>query len=251
VNVESSVLFYQLLPGARQPQRADRSAGGTLPVRAFRYCEPACAAAGFGWYLFSPMDFTIVWDGSQLLWKYSEVSGWQTLGSAQFPGFANQFDQAAPVECRGYSPPFISATSVPGTLQLWSGVIARTRPEWSLLVRGPVNLPLSRDYEVFEGIVETDRWFGPLFSNIRIIHTNIEVKFRAEYPLFQVQPIQRHGYGDAFLNSFGRVTGVDALTPEDWQSYRETVVARNIASPRKLGAYAVEARKRRAAEVKQ
>ena len=34
------VTFHRLIPTARLPQRADRSAAGMLPTRAFRYCEP-------------------------------------------------------------------------------------------------------------------------------------------------------------------------------------------------------------------
>ena len=52
----SLVRFHRLIPGARPPQRADRSAAGTLPTRAFRYCEAATSASGFGWWLFPPMD---------------------------------------------------------------------------------------------------------------------------------------------------------------------------------------------------
>ena len=38
------VTFYRFLPNARMPQRADRAAAGTLPTRAFRYCEPVVIA---------------------------------------------------------------------------------------------------------------------------------------------------------------------------------------------------------------
>ena len=34
-----SIKFYRFIPGARAPQRADRSAAGSMPTRAFRYCE--------------------------------------------------------------------------------------------------------------------------------------------------------------------------------------------------------------------
>ena len=60
-------------------------------------------------------------------------------------------------------------------VQIWSGLVARTAPGWSLLVRGPANLPRNLAYEVYEGIVETDRWFGPLFTNIRFTRTNVPV----------------------------------------------------------------------------
>ena len=44
----SVITFYQFVPQCRPPVRADRSAGGTLPTRAFRYCEPVATASAFG-----------------------------------------------------------------------------------------------------------------------------------------------------------------------------------------------------------
>ncbi len=69
--------------------------------------------------------------------------------------------------------------------------MARTAPGWSLLVRPPANLPRSLGYECFEGIVETDRWFGPLFVNLRLTRTNVPIEFDADFPLLQVQPVHR------------------------------------------------------------
>ena len=48
------VTFHRLIPTARLPQRADRSAAGSLPTRAFRYCEPSTSASGYGYYIFPP-----------------------------------------------------------------------------------------------------------------------------------------------------------------------------------------------------
>src|SRR5207244_11955854 len=67
----------------------------------------------------------------------------------------------------------LAAFKEPGVVQIWSGLIARTAPEWSLLVRQPANLARSQGYENYEGIIETDRWFGPLFTNVRLTRTNI------------------------------------------------------------------------------
>ena len=43
------ITFHRMIPTARMPQRADRSAAGSLPTRAFRYCEAATSAAAFGY----------------------------------------------------------------------------------------------------------------------------------------------------------------------------------------------------------
>ena len=53
------ITFHRFVPEARFPMRADRSAAGSLPTRAFRYCEPATSAAAFGYYLFPPTSFTM------------------------------------------------------------------------------------------------------------------------------------------------------------------------------------------------
>jgi hypothetical protein len=82
------VEFFQLVSNARPPQRADRSVGGTIPTRALRYCEAITSASGFGWYVFLPIRFKIVWDGHDMLWTYDGVDEWLPLsGAAQYPGF--------------------------------------------------------------------------------------------------------------------------------------------------------------------
>jgi hypothetical protein len=44
---EPLVAFYQFIPNARPPQRADRSAAGTMPTRAYRFCEAMRSASAF------------------------------------------------------------------------------------------------------------------------------------------------------------------------------------------------------------
>ena len=144
------------------------------------------------------------------------------MQTAQFPGFAPFFDEHAPPDVQGFSPPFVSALQEPGLIQLWSGVVVRTAPGWSLNVRAPVNLPKTNAYEVFEGIIESDRWFGPLFAAIRLAKTDTPIRFRADYPLFQVQPLPREVYAEATLNR-------DQLVPESCASSRSrtgTITAR-------------------------
>ena len=122
--------------------------------------------------------------------------------------------------------------------------MARTAPDWGLLVRPPANLPRSLGYECFEGIIEADRWFGPLFVNLRLIRTHAPIEFDADVPLLQVQPVHRDTYGKA-LDDFEYVPGLDGMTPADWDDFRKTVVRPKHGPLRHLGEYAVSARKRR------
>jgi Family of unknown function (DUF6065) len=242
------VVFHRFVPQARLPQRADRSALGSMPTRAFRYCEAITSAAAFGYYVFSPIDFSLMWDGTSISWTYKGAEGWMPLGSAQFPGFGPHFDATAPEGIQGFAPPFVSAIQEPGLVQLWSGLVVRTAPGTSLLLRAPANLPHKGGYELYEGIIETDRWFGPLFAALRLTRTHAPVEFSAEYPLFQVQPLPRETYADATLNDYELVPNLDQLDGKDWDDYYDTVVRPNVADKRPRGSYAAAARKRRAAE---
>jgi len=182
-----AVTFYGAVPGCRAPVRADPSVLGTLPSRGFQYCEALRAASSFGWYVFPPIDFTLQWDGSQVIWTYRGAKAWYPLTSAQFPGYSAVFDRVAPPRLRGFSPPFLSAAPEPGGIQVWTGFFIDSAENWSVLVRPPANLPRNLAFDLYEGIVETDRWFGPLFTNLRLIKTDVPIHFSTETPLVQVQ----------------------------------------------------------------
>jgi hypothetical protein len=239
------VTFYRAVPGCRAPIRADSSVLGTLPSRGFQYCEALRAASSFGWYVFPPIDFTLQWDGSEIIWTYRGAKAWYPLQSAQFPGFQARFDRAAPKRLRGFAPPFLTAVPEPGIVQLWTGLMVGSAEDWSILVRPPANLPRNLAFDLYEGIVETDRWFGPLFTNLRLIKTDVPIHFSSETPLLQVQPLHRSTYDDEVSNRFGVVADMAAFPAEAWSRYEETIVKPNVAPVRPVGTYASSVRRRR------
>ena len=89
------VQFHRFIPTARLPQRADRSAAGSLPTRAFRYCEPSTSASGYGYYIFPPISFSLQWDGNDIMWTWEGAGTWLPLKSVAVPQFPR------PVRCRG------------------------------------------------------------------------------------------------------------------------------------------------------
>jgi hypothetical protein len=111
-------------------------------------------------------------------------------------------------------------------------------------VRPPVNLPRSQAYECYEGIIETDRWFGPLFINLRLTATDRPIEINHKKPLFQAQPLMRQTYSDASLRSFAVVDELSMMSADDWNGYRETIVKPNRGHYRDVGRYAAAVRKR-------
>ena len=239
-----AVTFFGAVPGCRAPLRADPSALGTLPARGFQYCEALRAASSFGWYVFPPTDFTLQWDGSQVIWTYRGAKAWYPLTTAQFPGYREVFDSVAPARLRGCAPPFLSVAPEPGVIQIWTGFFIESAENWSVLVRPPANLPRSLAFDLYEGIVETDRWFGPLFTNVRLVKTDVQIHFSTETPLVQVQPLRRSTYADEVSNGFAVIGDPRAFPVETWERYEQMIVRPNV-EPRPAGAYAASARRRR------
>ena len=238
------VRFIQLVPGGRPPRRADRSVGGTLPVRALRYCEPVAAASQFGWHIFLPRRFRLMWDGHEIYWQTEASPEWAPLRSVGYPDLDEAFDRLAPDAAKGYAPPFLTAGVQPGYVQVWPGSLVSTAPGWSLLVRPVANLARPSGYELFEGIIETDTWLGPLFTNIRLTRTDMPIDFDHEVPFMQLQPLKRGHYDEKLLSSFTVESGHEALGASEWARYTRTVVDPNTAEHRRQGAYAAEVRKR-------
>ena len=242
--------FYRLIEQARPPMRADRSAAGTLSTRAYRYCEAVTAAAGYGWWVFPPIGLRFIWDGADIFWTCDSLDDWEPLSpSAQLPGFSSAFDTSAPEMLKGCAPPMLTALPEPGTLQIWTGLMVRTSPGWHLLVRAPANLPLTGGFTLYEGIVATDTWFGPLFTNLRFTRTNSPVTLRPDFPLLQLQPVLATSYAGDVLDATAFVPRMDDMSDADWGGYHRTIVIPNEDPDRPFGAYAKQARRRRKALV--
>src|SRR5258708_13169488 len=86
------VTFYRFIPECRVPQRADSSAAGSMPTRAFRFCEAIRVASAFGWYLFPPIGLSLMWDGgTDVSWTYEGAHACLPPQTAHFPPLAAHF----------------------------------------------------------------------------------------------------------------------------------------------------------------
>ncbi len=235
--IQNTVTFHRVYPAALPPLRADKAALGTAPVAAFQYCEAMRIASAFGWYIFPAEDIQLLWDGVD---TFHAVDGaWVKLSSIPLGDeFLAYWDANAPDDLKGCSPPFVTATFVPGIVQIWSGLLVSTAERWSVMVGPPANLAQSRGFSCYEGIVETDTFNPcPLFVNIRLQQTDREIHFPKNKPLFQLRPLLRDCFADkAFHHQI--IDGLEmkagsGMSEKDWEGYRMTV--RRIDTTDRLG----------------
>lgn len=244
-----TVRFHRVYPVAISPMRADKSALGLMPTMAFRHCEPMRLASSFGWYAFPAEEVRLRWNGSDVF--VQQEGGWQPLERCELPGFAEYWNRHAPPDLKDLAPPFLSRLPMPGLVQVWTGLLCSTAPGWSALVRPPSNMRGSFLYSPHEGIIETDRFRPcPLFMNLQLVATDVEVLLPKTVPLLQVQPLLRETYGEQ-AHSFEEVNGLGpqqdgrlAMNPEEWQAYRRTIRVAEDGEPAEPGHYAADTRKR-------
>lgn len=238
--------LYQAISDTFTPTVADKSALGTLPTRGYRYCEPLRQASGWGWYCYPPADLAFEWDGGSELawWLNGAACGALAPGHArQYPHFPDTWNATAPAALHDQSyPMLIRGTHEYAMLQIWTGWLVRTAPEWSSLIRPLVNVAPPVGFFVYEGIIETDTWFGPLFANIILTKTDTRIEVPKHRPLFQLQALPRTAYArrDAAIIKLGE------WTAREWADYHATVVKPNHDPQRQRGAYAIHSRQRSA-----
>lgn len=246
---QPTIRFHRIYPAAISPMRADKSALGLMPTMAFRHCEAMRMASSFGWYAFPAEEIHLRWNGSDVFVR--EDGRWQPLVRSELPGFADYWNEHVPGDLVGLSPPFLTRLQLPGLVQIWTGLLCSTAPGWSVLVRPPSNMRGSFLYSAYEGIVETDRYQPcPLFMNIQLVATDVDIVLPKTVPLLQVQPLRRETYDETAHISEEvdgletRVDGSPALTPQEWQAYRRTIRVETESLPAEAGHYAADTRKR-------
>jgi len=225
---EPLVSFFQMVAGGRSPRRPSKDVQGTLPAAALKHCKPVQEANEWGYDLYLPFDIALRWDGAAGLELSYDVDGtgvggeWIPLSpECHYPDFADYWAEHAPDNLRLDVPPFVTLSQDYGIVQIWPGVIAQTRPEWSLLVRGPVNdSRRSLGYDVLEGIISTDRFGGPIPAMIRLLKADHEIYIPADHPFLRVIPVYRPHYDNRLLDQFA-VGGFADVPPERWQFYAE------------------------------
>lgn len=239
---EKKARFIKLLEQAPDPQLGDSSAMGTMFTRAFRYCEPMRLASESGWYIFSPVDIDLIFDGAATYWRLPEDTSWQKLQSLKDAHFRSDFEAACPSHLSGTTPITIGSSAEPGILQIWSGYILETAPGYSVLVRDPPNLPKLENFESYEGVIHSDLWFGPLLTNIRITKPDVVVSLRRNAPIFFVQMMRTEDCNRKIHQDYSVDIGLECFSNSDWQKYSR-VMEKSLNQNSERGTYAREHRR--------
>lgn len=238
--------FYRGWPDAPLPTPAQIAINGNIPSRAHQFCEPFLVANSMGYLLYPPIDFNLYWDGTQIFVQFEGISDWIIVDKIFLPNSMNLWREMVAPELVDTLPVFLEAFPERGVLQLWTGYYGNTQPGSSLWIRSPINQNDTTAYSVIEGIVETDWWAGPLFTNIEISKTDIPIAFRKDKPFLQVFSIprlshQRDNRPPVIVQDFSEGVPADFL-----KRMQDTATRRNTQRP---GSYRKSAKQMRKIDV--
>jgi hypothetical protein len=222
--------FYRILPYGADPALPPDELSGEAPIRAYRFCEPFLAANRAGWLLYPPTDFELTWTGREFLVKFDTIESWIKVDKLFLPDFADYWHDKAPAAAADMMPPFLEAFPERGVIQVWSGFVIETDPGVSTWIRGPVNRNSPAAYHVIEGIVETDWWMGPLFTNFQFVKSDDPVRFESNRPFLQLIEVPR----EVHLPRRGEhpaVVGIAEFPDAIWSKFMETSDRRNSGRP--------------------
>lgn len=242
-NSMTVIKFWKAYDAAPEIRRAEKGAAGTMPVAAFQFCEAMRKASSLGWYIYPPKDISLLFDGRETF--YHDEDQWYPLKSTNLEDdFRDHWRTIAPPGLTELDPPYLSELFVPGAIQIWSGYFVETAKDWCVHVGSIPNYDIRSSLSLYEGIVDTDvfrPW--PLFINLRLLATNVEIFISKDKPLFQLQAIPNM----AFESMKPDFSTTEALTSDcqsfDWDSAHNTIRDSSTSDARKPGAYATKIRK--------
>jgi hypothetical protein len=111
----------------------------------------------------------------------------------------------------------------PGVAQIWTGLIFKTPPGWSLHIRSPINTH-PKAYRIMEGILETDWMQYDIWLNI-VFDRPGKAEFRRDGwpPIAQIIPVQRQTYSpwSITVQDANRDDPDANQTLEFWMNYNE------------------------------
>lgn len=220
--------------------QADKSALGTLPLKAYQHCEAVRAASGLGWYIFPPKSACLKFDGSEIL--IIEEGSVRPI-RREFLGeeFTTFWRSVAPPEYADQEITWIEALQVPGALQIWSGFFVTTEPDWQIWIKPLTNVHWSSALWSYEGLVRTDLFQpAPLFANFQVLRTGQEIIIDARYPLFQVIALPV-GLEDQPQHAEIFDIGSDCAPAFDWVGFGRT--SRDERHPETVGRYGASIRR--------
>lgn len=200
---------YSLHPNSCRIEKADIQLNGYANKEAIKFCGPYKFANQMGYWIYSPVDIDIMWKGGR---DFEHVLH-GSYDNSDYQIVSNLIKDEDPITNNNvWISPHEGRTKLTfglveeGLVQIWTGCIFKTPPNWCLQIRSVVNFP-ERGFQIMNGILDTDWMFYDIWININFSVKNEWIKIRKDdkTPLAQIIPIPRESYDKNWELSYQQV----------------------------------------------
>lgn len=217
--------IWKLHPQCIRVEPAEKTLQGMAHPDGVKYCGPFTSANSYGFWIYPPLDIDILWDGENFTheiispWEFDEVKHIKNLiksdDTEESKEFLQQFGGRVKVSFGKVEP---------NICQMWTGVSFQTPPEWSLLIRSPINMEMGCPYRIQEGILECSWLHYDIWMNLSFQRKNEVVRLRRnqEHPMAQLVPVIKSSYDPKWEVSekmFNRDDQESDKVYTDWTTY--------------------------------
>jgi len=194
---------WSLHPSASKIQKANFQLNGHANQDALKFCGPYKFANQIGFWLYSPVDIDITWKGG----REFEHTIHGSYDNSDYKIINDLIKDDDPISKNGVwiSPQegrtkFTFGSVEDGVVQIWTGLILKTQPNWCLQISSCINFP-DRGFEVMNGVLDTDWMFYDIWVNLVFKNKDQCVKIRKNdsIPLAQLVPIPRETYNSDWI----------------------------------------------------
>jgi hypothetical protein len=189
---------FKTHPQACRIARAEKTLNESADQNGIKWCMPYKIANQMGFWIYPPIDFEITWHGGKdFTYKNHEEyddSDYGIISSIlRAPELAKMEKWCSTGTGRSK---FTYGLVEAGVVQVYTGCIFKTNPNWCLQIRSPINFPERQHYYIMEGMLETDWMQYDIWMNLVFTQKFKPIRFKPsdKTPIAQLVPVHRQSF---------------------------------------------------------
>jgi hypothetical protein len=215
--------IWKVHPKASKVQIAEKTCKGTANLNGVKWCGPYSSVNKMGFWVYAPVDLDFVCEKGEYKVKMLEsFSNEDYFLVKSLERSSDNFEINKWMIKETGRTKFTWGAVEKNVVQIWTGLIFKTPPNWALQIRSPINFPKT-NFHVMEGILETDWLQYDIWINL-VCEPDQIISIRKEFPIAHLIPIPRDSFEDDWKieeNTLNRNSQEDNFVFEYWVEYNK------------------------------
>lgn len=215
--------IWKVHPKASKIEAAEKTCKGTANAGGVKWCGPYSSVNRIGFWVYAPVELDFICENGEYKVKMLE-----DYSNEDFNIVKSLEKSTDNLDLEKWIYPSVGRTKFTwgavekNVVQIWTGLIFKTPPEWGLQIRSPINFPKT-NYHVMEGILETEWLQYDIWINL-VCELNQVISIRKDMPLAHLVPVHRSSFDEDWefeTRPINRDNEEDNAVFEYWAEYNK------------------------------